>query len=126
MDLNLFTLSLSNEEKRELLAILKSQIRKIDQANKDKTPIENLITCQEGVSRKLKMILTDYAHNYERGALDRPFPYVDDINKHDFLKLKGAGRKTWDELGTHLERIGTLKSGKTWDTFRGDFTESGT
>lgn len=112
MDLNLFTLSLSTEEKRELLAILKSQIRKIDRTNKDKTPIEKLITRREGISRKLKMLLTDYAHNYEREVMDRPFPYVDDINKHDFLRLKGAGRKTWDELSTHLERIGILKNGK--------------
>lgn len=61
----------------------------------NKTEIESWINSLE---YEPSVRLSNVLLNPQRGEDEKPFKYVEDVNKKEFLRLRNAGKKTWSEF----------------------------
>ncbi len=82
----------------ELIDKYHQQLKEQDFVNNNlsnKTKIESWINSLE---YKLSVRLSNVLLKSQWGEDEKPFKYIEDVNKKEFMRLRNAGKKTWSEF----------------------------
>lgn len=93
MNIKLFIESLSDSERSELKSYFLGQSQKRER-------IEDFILRNE-MSTRLKKILTAYTADFVNSKwvnTRRAFLYVDEVHEVEFMVIRNAGKKSWNEF----------------------------
>ena len=90
MNWNKFIEALTPEEKQELGTILIGYLPA--KMTKTTTGVYDWLTSQPTISGRLCNVLKNMMEYWPE------YKYIEQINKHDFLRVRNGGKKTWDEL----------------------------